>query len=139
MGTRKIGFLALEKAIGGRIKSNALTSGYTTYYNYIPDNATLPYIQIGGPIGTRSASLGACDIEGQDNLVTIHIWSDYKGETEVLGMMDNICQAVTGTALSITGYSNVLLLLDYTDVIRDDSNPIQIIFHGIVRFRCHMA
>jgi hypothetical protein len=77
MTTRKIGYVALGTALYSRLTTHDLTKNYTIY-DYVPDNATLPYIVIGEHIGTRSSSLGAADTPGEDNIVIIHIWSKYK-------------------------------------------------------------
>jgi len=138
MALRKIGFTELVTAIYTRLTTDDLTSDYDTY-DYVPNNATLPYISISSPIGTRSASFSAQDTPAQDNIVMIHVWSDYKGTKECADMLDDIAQALDGTALSITGYTPVIAHLDYTDIIIDGTEPARPIRHGVLRFRVHMA
>lgn len=138
MGTRKIGFDMLLQAVYTRLTTDGLTSGYKVY-NFVPPNTSFPYISFGSAIGGRSASLGATDIEGEDNVFHVHVWSDYKGDEQVNQYLDNICQALTGSALTITGYTPVLFLLDFTDVIVDDTEPAKLIRHGVARFRVWMA
>ena len=63
---------------------------------------------------------------------------------EVAQMMDNVSQALDldnldGIALTIDGYTQVILTLDYADIIADDTEPAEIIMHGILRIRCVMA
>ena len=82
------------------------------------------------------------DTESEDNVVTIHIWSKKErggGEKEVHDIQDNITQAITASALAITGYSSPYLILDFTDVMLDDTDPGRIITHGILRFRQQMS
>lgn len=138
MATRKIGFYELMKAIYTRLTTDPLTSGYTVY-NHVPDDADFPFISYGQPYGGRSASFSAQDIAAEDNTVTIDVWSDYEGDKEVAQMMDNICQALDGSVLRPTGYTQLTGLLDYTDIIIDETEPAKILRHGIIRFRYNMA
>ena len=139
MATRKLGFAELVKAVIARLNADALTSGYDNY-GYVPPTATFPYNVIGGPIGVRSPSFGSRDTEAESNAIHVHTWSDYQGDKEVTQMQDNIVQAMTGTALSITGYTAPFqVLLDYADVLDDDTDPNERLKHGIIRFRVEMA
>ena len=138
MATRKLGFTQLIDTIYDRIDTDVLTSDYRVY-NHVPDNTTLPYVVVGTPIGTRSDSLGACDIEGQDNIIHIHVWSDYYGEKEVTTMMDKIVQAVCGSTLTISTYTPVLFLYEFGEVLLDETESARPIRHGVLKFRCTMA
>ena len=138
MGTRKIGTYALLKAVYDRLRAHALTSSYSTYNN-VPDDTEMPFIRIGDITGTRSAQLGCDDIEGEENAVTVHIWSDYLGDKEVEQMKDDVTQAVTSSALTITGYTPVIFLLDAHNTIIDNTEPAHVVRHGWIRFICHMA
>ena len=138
MATRKLGFTQLIDTIYDRIDTDDLTADYRVY-GHVPDNATLPYVVVGTPIGTRSDSLGACDIEGQDNIIHIHVWSDYYGEKEVTEMMDKIVQAIHGTTLSIDGYTPVLPLFEFSEVLLDETESARPIRHGVIRWRVVMA
>ena len=138
MGTRKIGTYVLLKGVYDRLKAHALTSSYSTYNN-VPDDAEMPFIRVGDVTGTRSAQLGCDDIEGEENALTIHVWSNYLGDKEVEQMKDNITQAITSSALTINGYTPVIFLLDAHNTIIDDTEPAEIVRHGWIRFICHMA
>lgn len=138
MGTRKLGTSVLQLAYYTRLTTHALTSAYRIY-NHVPDNAVWPYVSFGTPIGIRSAMIGACDIEGEENTMMVHVWSDYKGDKEAAEMMNNVVQAITSSALSITGYTVVRCFLEYSDIIVDDTESAKIVRHGVMRFAHHMA
>ena len=138
MGTRKIGEYVLIKAIYDRLKAHDDTKDYSTYNN-VPDDTEMPFIRVGDATGTRSAQLGAQDIEGEENAVTIHIWSDYLGDKEVAQMKNNVAQAITSSALTIANYTPVIFLLDAHNTIIDDTEPAHVVRHGWIRFICHMA
>ena len=138
MAIRKIGFYPLMKAIYTRLTTDPLTSGYTIT-NKIDHDLDFPFISYGRPYGGRSASFSAQDIAAEDNVVTFHIWSDLDGDKEASQMMDNICQALDASALTPTGYTQVLGLLDFYDIITDETEPAMVLRHGILRYRFHMA
>lgn len=137
--TRKLGFTALIKAVYTELKADSLTKSYNIY-NEVPDNASFPYIVIGTPLGGRSASFGNKDVEAEENVIIINVWSSYRGDKEASDIMNNVTQALTNATLSITGYgSPFLFLLDYADILKDDAEPARILRHGLLRFIAHMA
>ena len=138
MGTRKLGAYALLKATYTRLTNHASTSSYSTYNN-VPDNAEMPFIRIGDVTGVRSAKISNDDTEGEENSITIHVWSDSLSDKEASQMMDNVVQAMTSSSLSITGYTPVLFFFDSSSLIIDDTEPAHIVRHGWMRFVCHMA
>jgi len=138
MGTRKLGFTALMTAIYSRLDTHASTTAYNTY-NYVPDNTALPYITIGEPMGVRSFEYGNRDYDPEDNVVTIHVFSKYKGDKECADMMDDIVQAMTSSALSVTGYTNMEFLFDWSNITVDTTEPAYPVRHGICRFRTQMV
>ena len=140
MPARKFGGAELIKAVITRLKADALTSSYSIY-NYVPDTATLPYIRVAAPMGGRSEKFGSRDYEAEENMLVIDIWSDYLGDKEAADMMNNTVQALTGsTPLSITGYTTPpQVLLEYSELVVDDSEPGVIVRHGIQRYAIHMT
>ena len=139
MTTRKLGFSPLLKAVYERLTTDALTSSYRVY-NFAPPTATLPFITYGSPIGTRSDSFSTRDTQAEENVFTVHVWSNYAGDKEAAEMMDNIVRALTGSALTVVAYfAPYLALLDYSDLVLDESIPTEPVRHGVLRFRFHMA
>ena len=139
MATRQLGFSALGRAVYDRLDTHALTSSYNTY-NDVPRAATFPYVSFGTPIGTESRMLGSRDTEGESNIITVHVWSDERGDKECADMMSNIVQAMLGTALSVTGYyAPVGAYLEYSDIMIDTSDSSRPVRHGVMRFRYEMA
>jgi len=143
MPDRKIGFYPLLKGIYGRIKADPLTLGYTIYNVVVPTNTTYPYITYGTPYGGKHL-MSAAEIPLEDNIVMIHFWGELDSDKVVAQMMNNVSQALDldnkdGTDLTIDGYTQVILTLDYAEIIRDDTEPADIKMHGIMRIRCVMA
>ncbi len=141
MPTRKLGFTALMTVLYSRLTGHALTNTYV-FYNHVPIDASFPYHVIGKPAGNESASYKTRDTEAEENIIQIDSWFDEesgRGDKACADAMDNIIQAITGAALTITGYSNPDVFLDYSDILKDDTEPGKIFRHGIMRFRFEMA
>jgi len=138
MATHKFGGPALLSAIYARLTTDALTSSYSTY-NYVPSTATFPYLMIGGLIGGKSASFTSRDIKGEDLVAHVHVWSSYTGDKECADMMNNVVQAITATDLTITGYTTLIGIADFQQIMLDETNAGQVLRHGVIRFRFQVA
>lgn len=139
---RQLGFSALIAAFYYRLTTDALTLAYT-FYNYVPRDATMPYHVIGKPLGRESLMFNTRDTEAEENIIQIDSWVDEisgKGEKVCGDMMNNIVQVVTKGAFLITGYYNsYLTFLDFSHILKDDTESGKIIQHGILRFRVEMV
>ena len=138
MATHKIGSTAILAAVYSRLTTDALTSAYSIY-NYVPTSASFPYIALGGLLWGKSEDWTSRDIKGEDIVLHAHIWSSYQGDKEAGDMMNNVVQAITATDLSITGYTTLKGIADFAQIMTDDTNPGQLLRHGVVRFRFHIA
>ena len=141
MPTRKLGFSALMTAVYSRLTTHALTLTYA-FYNSVPDNTSYPYHVIGKPMGVRSAAYETRDTMAEDNAFQIDSWMDKtsgKGNKACADRMNNITQALTSSALSITGYNAIYLYLDYSDIMLDPDHPELLLRHGVLRFRQEMS
>jgi len=141
MPTRKLGFAALMTAVYSRLTTNALTLAYS-FYNHVPPDTPYPYHVIGRPMGVRSAFYETRDTAAEDNAFQIDSWVDRTsglGDKATADMMNNIIQALTGSALTITGYNAIYLYLDYSEILLDPDNPELLLRHGVLRFRQDMS
>jgi hypothetical protein len=141
--TRKLGFSALMAAIFNRLSvTDPVTSAYT-FYNHVPRNATMPYHVIGQPLGRESLMFNTRDTEAEENVIQIDSWFDEtsgKGDKSCADEMNNIVQSMTITPFPITGYDNsYLVFLDFSNIVKDDTESGKIIRHGTLRFRVQMA
>ncbi|KKK78905.1 hypothetical protein LCGC14_2838880, partial [marine sediment metagenome] len=134
----------LTNAVYDRIKAHALTSAYRTFVHVPVEDPTksvvMPYIVIGNQIGIRSESFTTRDTNAEDNVIQVDVWSRYKGDKEVAEIMDNVCQAILSSGLTITGYDTpYLALLEFTNIVEDSTEPSDIVRHGNIRVRFNMA
>ena len=141
MPTRKLGFSVLLTAIYGRLTTHDLTKTYA-FYNHVPDNTAYPYHVIGKLMGVRSARFETRDKEAEDNAFQVDSWVDKTsgtGDKICADRMNNIIQALTSSALSITSYNAIHLYLDYSEIMLDPDHPELLLRHGILRFRIDMS
>jgi hypothetical protein len=134
--TRQIGITAVLAAVISRLKTDALTIAYAAkIFNNVPGGSAMPYIRVGEFLDRPSAMFGSRDFAPEDVSFQVHVWSNYAGDYEAANLMSLICKAITGTRLSITGYSTLYnAVLEYSDVLIDDTVPTAICRHGILRF-----
>jgi len=128
-------------ALYTRLTTHALTSAYT-FTNHAERDLGMPYHVIGRPMVAESLPYSTRDTAAEDIVVQIDSWLD---ETSGLGdkpcadMQNSICQALTSSALSITGYNFVSVHLDYSDIITDSTDNTERTKHGIMRFRFQIS
>lgn len=134
--TRKIGISAVNSAVVTRLKTNALTIAYAAkIFNHVPAGTAMPYIHVMGYLSRPSAMFASRDFAPEDISFEVHVWSDYRGDKEAADLMDLICQALTGTAISVAGYTNLYkCAMDYSNIMTDNAEPTQPVRHGICRF-----
>jgi len=105
----------------------------------------MPYHVIGQPLGRESLSFNTRDTEAEENVIQIDSWVDEtsgKGDKPCADMMNDIVQAMTNDPIVMAGagYDNsYLVFLDFANILKDDTEPGNIINHGILRFRVEMA
>jgi len=140
MGIRQLGFSALMTDVYFVLTN--LIPGYT-FYNHVPQNATMPYHVIGQPLGRESLMFNTRDTEAEENIIQVDSWVDEtsgKGDKPCADMMNNIVQALTTGPFVIAGYDNSYdVFLDFANILKDDTESGKIIRHGTLRFRVHMA
>ena len=142
MPLHKFGVVELIAALYTRLTTDALTSTYTVYQaGSVPlsPSPEFPYVTIGGLLGGKSGGFTSRDIKGEDLVIHAHVWSDAGKDDEAGDMMDNIIQAVTGTDLSLTGYTTLIGIHDFSQLMIDDTDPSRLLRHGVIRFRFQVA
>jgi len=145
MPIRKLGFTALMKMIYLRLQIEDATTKKYHFYNYVPRTAVRPYHVIQNPRGIRSLSFTTRNTEAEDNAVEVHTWMDEtsgQGDKPCSDRMNEIAQAITSSALTITGlgyFAPMRAILEYSEIIRDTTEPSLDVRHGIQRFRFEMV
>lgn len=142
MALRKLGFVALMKAVFTRLGADLSTYDF---YNHVPKNSSYPYHVIGKLMGVCSIEFTTRDTEAEDNAFQIDSWVDKTsglGDKACAGMQDAIVQSLTASDLSMSGdgyHDSIRFVLDFASIMLDPENPELGLRHGILRFRVDMA
>ena len=122
---------ALQEAIYARLNNDStLTSTYgASVYDEVPEGSSFPYISIGE---TTALDYGTLDVDGSEQTMTFHVWSQYRGAKETKNILDRLHDLLHDYSLSVTGANLINIRFDFSDLLRD---PDGITRHGVIRFR----
>jgi hypothetical protein len=122
---------ALQTALYSRLStdSNLTSTLGAGVYDEVPEGSSFPYVAMGE---STSIDFGTKDVDGSENTITIHVWSQYKGSKETKNIMDRLHDLLHNYSLSVSGANLINLRFEFADLIRD---PDGITRHGIIRFR----
>jgi hypothetical protein len=99
-------------------------------YDEVPTKAKPPYVVIGEDTGV---GYGHKMANGQEVTITLHVWSETPGMSEVKDLMSQVVDSITDYRLSLgDGWSTTMPALDMADTMRDPGGYR----HGVLRFRC---
>ena len=129
-----IGQFALQEKLYSTLNgdSNLTTTLGAAVYDEVPENSSVPYVQL-GPALTQDYSTK--DVTGSEITLTLDVWSRYKGGKEVKNLMDRVHTLLHDSNLSVTGHNLINMRFEFGDVLRD---PDGITRHGVMRFRAVM-
>jgi len=122
---------ALQEAIYTRLNNDStLTSTYgASVYDEVPEGSSFPYVSIGE---TTALDYSTNDVDGSEQTMTLHVWSQYRGTKETKNILDRLHDLLHDYSLSVTGANLINLRFDFSDLLRD---PDGITRHGVIRFR----
>lgn len=85
-------------------------------YDFVPERAPFPYIHLGEATETPR---NAHDNWGRETLVTLHIWSQYRGYAQALTIAVRVMQVLDHQPLTVAGHHHIatryVQLLTLTD------------------------
>lgn len=118
--SRLTGFAALTALVGG---------GTPRIYDHVPDNgAAFPYVTIGE---STAIPFDTKDTLGSEDIISIHVWSRYKGKKEVKQILGEIYNALHRYILTLPNHVCVDCLQEMSEVYQDDDKT----YNGIARYR----
>jgi hypothetical protein len=123
---------SLQQSIFSTLSANAaLTAlvGSDRIYDDVPQGSPLPYLTIGQ---TTVRDWSTATEDGNEHILTLHVWSGAKGKKETSEIMGAIRNALHDQPLALTGHRLVNLRHEFSEARRAaDGETI----HGIARFR----
>ena len=122
---------ALQEALYARLNNDStLTSTLgSSVYDEAPEGSGFPYVVLGE---TTAIDYGTKDVNGSENTVMLHVWSQYRGAKEVKNIMDRLHDLLHDYSMSVSGANLINLRFEFSDLLRD---PDGITRHGVMRFR----
>ena len=101
-------------------------------YDDVPEGSSFPYVVLGEE---TAMDYGTNDVDGSENTLTIHVWSQYKGSKEAQNILDRIHTLLHDSSLSVSGFNLINLRFEFSDILRD---PDGVTRHGVSRYRAIM-
>lgn len=124
--------LALQQAIHSTLSTAApLTAvlGGPHVFDDVPQSQGFPFLTIGQ---TSASDWGTSTEDGEEHLVTLHVWSRAGGKREVETAIAAIRDALHDQPLTLTGHRLVNLRQEFAEHRREPDGETM---HGIARFR----
>jgi len=122
----------LQQAVYAVLATNPpLTTllGGARIFDDVPQAAPYPHVSLGQ---TSSSDWGTGTEDGEEHILTLHVWSQAGGRGEAQRVIGAIRDALHTASLPVTGHSLISLRQQFSDVRRD---PDGITIHGLVRYR----
>jgi len=122
----------LQQAVYGALAGNApLTAllGGLRIYDDVPHGAAYPFVTMGQ---TSSSDFGTGTEDGEEHILTLHVWSAAGGRGEAQILIGAIRDTLHNAALGLAGHVLVNLRQQFSDIRREADG---ITIHGLVRYR----
>ncbi|WP_405930319.1 DUF3168 domain-containing protein [Streptomyces sp. NBC_00827] len=104
MSTPIPGLAALPVRDGVRaalLADEPLTALVRGVFDWVPEKQAYPYIHMGGAVETPD---NAHDRHGSQTVITLDIWSQYRGYAQALTIASRVLQALDHTPLVVVGH-----------------------------------
>lgn len=123
----------LQQAIYTRLSGDTelVTTLGAAVYDFVPDSAPFPYVTIGDVTEAPNDTMGRT---GRDMTVTVHIWSQYAGNKQVMQIADRVDDLLDRWAVTVTGWNATHMLQEFFETFRDPDGKTR---HGVARYRTH--
>jgi len=122
----------LQQAVYGALSGNAPLAallGGPRVYDDVPHAAAYPFVTMGQ---TSSSDFGTATEDGEEHILSLHIWSAAGGRGEAQVLMGAIRDILHNAALTLSGHTLVNLRQQFADIRREADG---ITIHGLVRYR----
>jgi Protein of unknown function (DUF3168) len=123
---------ALQQSVFARLASDApllALLGSPRIYDDVPQGADFPYLTFGHGLA-RDWGTGSED--GNEHILTLHVWSQAKGKKEAHEIMGALRTALHDQPLTLSGHRLINLRHEQSEARRDPDGET---YRGIARFR----
>lgn len=128
--TRRSPVAPIQRAVFARLSGDVeLKNAKARIYDHVPENAARPYVVIGEAVDTPDNCHNAY---GSQTVITLHVWSDYRGFAQALLIEDRIVALLDHQPLTADGHTIDAVWHEQTTPLRDPDPRIR---HIVLRFR----
>ena len=125
--------LELQKTIFTLLNSASITdhagSAITGVFDDVPEGTAYPYIVLGED---TSISISTKDKDIHEHTLTIHVWSQYRGQKDVKTIMKQVFDTLHNSVISVSGASGINCEQEFSQTLLEGDGITR---HGIMRFR----
>ncbi|OII60112.1 hypothetical protein BJP40_00690 [Streptomyces sp. CC53] len=130
--TPGLALLPVQIAVYGALQADAaLGTLVTGVFDFVEEGQPYPYVHVGEAIETPD---NAHDRHGAETVITLHVWSQYRGYAEALRIAGRVVEVLDHTPLSIDGHHHVATRFEFSQTLTDPEPPGDI-RHVVLRFR----
>ena len=125
-------FAVQESIYGALTSSTALQSilgNPARCYDMVPPAAIFPYVTFGDVVVKEYDTK---DQTGLEQLLTLHVWSRYRGRKELKQIIQTIYDVLHNAALNVTGAIYVSCMFQSASTLQENDG---LTLHGILRYR----
>ena len=122
----------LQRAVHAALTADTALSSLLAgagIYNDVPHAAAYPYLTMGQ---TSSSDWGTGAEDGEEHIMTLHVWSSYSGRSETQIIMGAVRDVLHTARLTLSGHSLINLRQQFSDIRREADG---ITIHGLLRYR----
>lgn len=125
--------LPVQGAIDARLRGDTELMDMVNdgLYDYVPEKCPYPFIVAGDVIETpdnRHAGFG------WETVVTLHVWSQYRGYAQALGIGARVTALLDHQPLTVPGLTHIVTRYEFGQTLTDPEPPGDI-RHLVLRYR----
>lgn len=122
----------IQAAVLELLEGDATLSGLITgVYDYLPETIPFPYVVVGE---ATDAPDNSHDRYGRQTVITLHVWSQYHGYAQALGIASRVNALLDHQPLTIVGLDHVVTRYEFSQALTDPEAPGNI-RHVVLRYR----
>ncbi|THA31836.1 DUF3168 domain-containing protein [Streptomyces sp. A1277] len=119
---------AIDALLRGDAEFMAMVKGL---YDYVPEECEYPFVVTGDTIETPDNRLASF---GRQTVVTLHVWSQYRGYAQALRIGARITALLDHQPLTVPGLAHVVTRYEFGQTLTDPEPPGDI-RHLVLRYR----
>ncbi|NDE91386.1 MAG: DUF3168 domain-containing protein [Alphaproteobacteria bacterium] len=124
---------AVQEAVYGALMSSAvlqaLIGSPARVYDVVPPSSLFPYVTLGDVVIKQ---FDTKDQTGFEQMLTLHVWSRYRGRKELKQITQTIYDVLHHAALTVTGANYVSCQFLAASTAQENDG---LTLHGILRYR----